>query len=282
MLMTNGFRHRQPRRGTDVPRLWERDLSQATRILINEVSDSKGERITSLRMASPLLSEVVLSELQKQDDGTEQSLSDVVLEFFNTDYLFKHHFYCKTKLFNIVKNMLMKREGSGFFSPLIQTIDNDEGRGATGRVLEEGCELIGDAFIAQQVARFYIRSRDWKKAAEYARKSTDQMPKNSFFWDTRGRVCLSQFREETESLTKDSAKRPKYEIIKMIKYALDGIQIFQKGQKANENEEDKCNDAVYRSRSTDHDDTIAILGQERSLRRQTTTTPIPCQRIICA
>ena len=247
LLMTDGFSYRQQgnRKHKHVPKRWETVLSHATRILINEVSDPKVGQITSLRMASPLLSEVVLAELRKQDDGTEQSLSDVVLEFFKTNYLFKHHYYCKVKLFSIVKNMLIKREGNGFFAPLIQTIVSNEGQDKASRVLEEGYELIGDAFVAQQVARFYIRCRNWKKAAEYAEKSTNQIPGNSFLWDTHGRIYLQHIREETESLTTENSKRPSNEIVQMIMTALDGIAIFRRGQQANNSEEDKCNDAVY-------------------------------------
>ena len=247
LLMTDGISYRQQgnRKHRHVPRLWETVLSQATRILINEVSDPKVGQITRLRMASPLLSEVVLAEVRKQDDGTEQSLSDVALEFFNTDYLFKHHYHCKAKLVSIVNNMLIKREGNGFFSPLVQNIDTNEGQENAGRVLEEGYELIRDAFVAQQVARFYIRCRNWHKAAEYAKKSTDHISNNSFLWDTHGRICLQRFREETESLTTENLKQPSSEIVQMIMAALDGIELFRRGQQANESEEDKCNDAVY-------------------------------------
>ena len=225
--------------------LWETQVSSALGILINEVSNATTGYARSLRMASPLLSKPVLAELRQQEDGTEQSLSKLVLEFFNDNHVFKQTSQSKKTLSCIVKTMLVRRERSHdgsqvqSFAPLIQTICDDESQEEAITVIELGYELIEDAFIAQQISRLHIKTQNWQEALKYAKLSTDLISNNSYLWDTYGRVYLEQ--EFHRSKTNYAGKK---DVGHIVEIAVKGIDKFQKGQKVTENEK-CCNEAVY-------------------------------------
>ena len=258
--------------------LWETQLSQAMRILINEVSNETIGYSRSLRMASPLLSKHVLTELRKQD-GVEQSLSDVVLELFCHNYVFSQISHSKKALTDIVKIMLVRRErlpdGSpdGFIAPLIQTIYEDESPEKASIVIEQGYKLIEDAFIAQQIARLYIQEKNWQKAVEYAKLSTDQISNNSYLWDTYGRVYLLQVEQELENMKKCVArKRNDDDVGRIVEIAMQGIDKFQKGQKVNQmeprfNEAGYINEVKLTMKLLDYLNKTGVFGDEEHMRK---------------
>ncbi len=49
-------------------------------------------------------------------------------------------------------------------------------------------EILDDAFVAQQVARLYLRESEFDKASTYADKALKLDSKNAYFWDTKGRI----------------------------------------------------------------------------------------------
>ena len=241
----------QPRGKYKTLTLWETELSPALGILINEVSSTSAGYGRSLRMASPLLSKHVLTELRKQPDGTEQSMSDLVDQFFSDNYVFRQISQSKKALCDLVKTMLVRRErfvdGSPdtAFAPLIEHIYTCETPDKACDVIQHGYELIKDAFIAQQIARLYIKRKNWQKAVEYAKLSTDQISYNSYLWDTYGRVYLLQVEHDLEEIKTEGVTRNRNEEIgRIVEMAMKGIDIFQTAQKVNEMEA-RCNEAGY-------------------------------------
>ena len=256
---------------------WETQLSQAMRILINVMSNETAGYSRSLRMASPLLSKHVLTELRKQD-GVEQSLSDVVLELFSENYVFSQISQSKKALTDIVKIMLVRRErlsdGSpnGFVAPLIQTIYDDESPEKASIVIEQGYQLIEDAFIAQQIARLHIQGQNWQKAVEYAKLSTDQISNNSYLWDTYGRVYLLQVEHELENIKKGVARNRNDGVGRVVEIAMQGIDKFQKGQNVNQmeprfNETGYINEIKLTMKLLDYLNKTGVFGDEEHMRK---------------
>ena len=233
-----------PRRGPHaVSYRWETKLSKGIRILTNEVYSQGLGYIHSIRITSPLLSKVILAQLRKRPNEFEEPLSEVVANFFDNNDIFKQKCHARDKLLKSVKNMLVNRARlpSGLpesaFSPLVQEVIDKETMEKAALMLQHGCRLTEDPFVAQQIARLYMKAKDWSNAETYAKYATDKMPDNSFVWDTYGRVFLSRVAEKyRQLLLTEETKITVDEIIPVIDTATRGIEIFRKEQHVAENE----------------------------------------------
>ena len=233
-----------PRRGPHaISCRWETKLSKEIRILTNEVYSQGLGYIHSIRITSPLLSRVILTQLMKRPNEFAELLSEVVADFFDNNDIFKQTCHARDKLLKSVKNMLVNRARlpSGIpetmFSPLVQEVIDKETMEKAALMLRHGCRLTEDPFVAQQIARLYMRAKDWPQAETYAKYATDKMPDNSCVWDTYGRVFLGQVADKYRRLSlTEETKIAVDEIILVIDTATQGIDIFRRAQKVADNE----------------------------------------------
>ena len=233
-----------PRRGPHaVSFRWETNLSKGIRILTNEVYSQGLGYIHSIRITSPLLSNVILTQLRKRPNEVEEPLSKVVADFFDNNDIFKQKCHARDKLLKSVKAMLVTRARlpsglpEGMFSPLVQEVIDKETMEIAALMLQHGYRLTEDPFVSQQIARLYMHMKDWPNAETYAKYATDKMPSNSFVWDTYGRVFLNQVAEKYRQLSlTEQTKIQVDEVIPVIDTASRGIEVFRKAQQIADNE----------------------------------------------
>ena len=241
-----------PRRGPQaISCRWETKLSKGIRILTHEVYSQGLGYTHSIRITSPLLSRVILTELMKRPNEFAEPLSEVVADFFDNNDIFRQKCHARNKLLILVKNMLVTRARlpSGLaesnFSPLVQEVIDKETMEKAALMLQHCCRLTEDPFVAQQIARLYMQAKDWPQAETYAKYATDKVPDNSFVWDTYGRVFLRQVADKHCRLSQnEETKIAVDEIILVIDTATQGIDIFRRAQKVADNER-QSNNAGY-------------------------------------
>ena len=231
-----------PRRGPHaVSYRWETNLSQGIRILTNEVYNQRTGYTHSIRITSPLLSNVILAQLRKRSNACEEPLSEVVADFFNND-IFNQKSHARVTLLKAVKEMLVNRirlpsgRPDGKFSPLVGKVIKLERKEKATLMLQHGYKLTEDAFVAQQVARLCIDEKVWTNAETYAQYATQKKPDNSCLWDTYGRIFLSQVVEKYNGFITSEAQLSVEEITPVIDTAIRGIDIFRKEQHASESQ----------------------------------------------
>ena len=220
---------------------WEVKLSPAIRILMNESSKPAMGYIHSLRITNPLLSLKILGELQRSG-GDAEPVSEMALELFHCKDMFDVSSITRDKLLDIIKDVLKKRRHlpNGLpeheFAPMILHVMNNESMDKAAEVLKEGHVLTRDAFVAQQVARLYLKAQDWECALKYAEIATDKVPDNSYLWDTYGRVYEKKLATVLEKEEDDDRQFSTEEFIRTADLALAGLKIFRKVQMLNERE----------------------------------------------
>jgi len=217
---------------------WENRLSDGLRILMNESSERGVGYIQSLRLVNPLLAKEVLNCLRgkKEMDGEVETVSDIALEFFNGEKVYKVQSYPRERLMHVVKDVLNKRRRTPEqkFSPMILDIIENEDNGAENacRVMEEGYNFTQDAFVAQTLTRLFIERKQWDPAFRFAKIATNIEPNNSNFWDTYGCVYEMKLLFEREKYTGDVNW-----VAGVVQLGMDGISIFRHVQNLSEEEQ---------------------------------------------
>ena len=220
---------------------WEVKLSPAIRILMNESSKPAMGYIHSLRITNPLLSLKILSELQRSDSSAEP-VSSIALELFHCKDMFEVSSITRDKLLDVIKDVLKKRRHlpNGLpeheFAPLILHIMDTESMDKAAQVLKEGYDLTRDAFVAQQIARLFIKAQDWDCAFQYAEIATEMVHDNSYLWDTYGRIYEKKLATELDKEEDDDKQFSTQEFIRIADFGLAGLEIFRKVQTLNERE----------------------------------------------
>jgi len=219
---------------------WEVKLSPAIRILMNESSKPAMGYIHSLRITNPLLSVKILRELQRSASDAEP-VSAIALELFHCKDMFEVSSITRDKLLDVIKDVLKKRRRlpSGLqheFAPMILHIMNKESMDKAAQVLKDGYSLTRDAFVAQQIARLFIKAQDWDCAFQYAEIATDTVRDNSFLWDTYGRIYEKKLTTELEKGEDHDKQFLAAEFIRIADLGLAGLEIFRKVQTLNERE----------------------------------------------
>jgi len=189
---------------------WENELSDAFHVLVYQAPEPGIGYTRALCSKNSLLAKESLQALQRTSDGNE-TVSDVALGFFKCSVL---NVICKSQemLLNIVKDVLKKRERlpSGVscnFPPLILYILDTESSDKAHAVLKEGYKLTQDPFVAQQLARLlYIKLEKWDQASAAIKSATDQLPDNSYLWDTYGRIYDKRLLSELAGYKKGSKR----------------------------------------------------------------------------
>jgi len=220
---------------------WEVKLSPAIRILMNESSKPAMGYIHSLRITNPLLSLKILSELQRSDSSAEP-VSSIALELFHCKDMFEVSSITRDKLLDVIKDVLKKRRHlpNGLpeheFAPLILHIMDTESMDKGAEVLKEGYDLTRDPFVAQQIARLFIKAQDWDCAFQYAEIATEMVHDNSYLWDTYGRIYEKKLATELDKEEDDEKQFSTQEFIRIADFGLAGLAIFRKVQTLNERE----------------------------------------------
>ena len=239
--------HRRSQRKIILNR-WENELSDAFHVLVYETAEPGIGYTRALCSKNSLLAKETLEALQRTGGGNE-TVSDVALRFFKCSVL---NVSCKSQemLLNIVKDVLKKRERlpSGVscnFSPLILHILDTESSDKAHAVLEEGYELTQDPFVAQQLARLlYIKLEKWNEASSAIKSAIDQLPDNSYLWDTYGRIYEKRLLSEHAGYKKGLKRLTLDQVTEVVDLGFKGIKMFQNSQSINEKEM-MANDVGY-------------------------------------
>ncbi|XP_059169525.1 sterile alpha motif domain-containing protein 9-like [Physella acuta] len=217
---------------------WEAKLNPGIKLLMNISNYSKhnNKPRKSLRIINKLVAREILNDMRFR---TGKKSSEIMLELCDPKIYnqtgqnsnnFRYLINCVAKKREVEENLK-----KGKFSPFVTELIDEEGADVAVDVLIQLFEVSQDPFIAQLISRVYMEMKNWNKAKLYAQKATFLKPENSYLWDTYGRVFSSQLAEYN---TENNAKISKVEedIIKTIKIASEGVEIFQKAQEASENE----------------------------------------------
>jgi len=233
-----------------IPNRWENELSDAFHVLVYETTSEPGIGYTrALCSKNALLAKESLEALQRTSDGKE-TVSDAAQGFFNCSVFYVS---CKSRemLLNIVKDVLKKRQRlpngvhCGDFSPLISHILETESSEKAHEVLMKGYELTEDPFVAQQLARLlYIKLQKWDEASTVIKSAIEQLPDNSYLWDTYGRIYEKRLSSEYAGYKNGLKRLTLDRVTEVIDLGLKGIEMFQKGQNASELEKTP-NDVGY-------------------------------------
>ena len=242
--------HHFDRRAFD--RRWERNLSEAFLVFINETKVPVMGMIHSLRITNHLLSATILRCLMKTNDN--ELMSDVALQLLHEkDIINGNTGMAKKELFKIISDVLKSRrrdvetgKPETDFAPVIEDIKENETSEEATKVLVAGYELTRDPFVAQQLARLYMKDENWDAARSYIDQATKQRPDNSYLWDTYGRVYERQLAVKADLLKTEKTTLTTDDALQVIKTATRGIHIFRKVQETSERETAiASNDAGY-------------------------------------
>jgi len=226
---------------------WETDISQPLRVLLNETLERGFGAIGAFRIINNSLSKYIFENLSMQD-GKKRLEGEVMLEFLNTS-VFKSTESVVEDLLKVIRILMKNRERkhtTGIyltqFAPLVQTIVNDAMQSVplAANVLKRVYELSDDLFVAQQIARLYIFSRNWVEATQYGEIITTNFAKNSFFWDTLAQVfkgqLLEKYHESLEKKGTNCALVPATEAHSVLNIRFRAIDVFKREQQVSENE----------------------------------------------
>ena len=211
-------------------------MSDNIHLLMNRTRKVSMGYIDSLRITNHLLAACVLEILQHLNN-TKQMTSELALEFITCDDIFSSRTgMARGDLLRIMKDILIHRDRSitgnpqTKFAPLIQNIVDNESPKQAKTLLETFYVMANkDPFIAQQLARICMHNEEWDIAEKYAKEATAEQPENSFFWDTYGRIALSQLCARYKMLH-DKKPMSNDHIKEMVTLSFDGISKFQKVQ----------------------------------------------------
>ena len=214
------------------PRKWERTLSEACKILLNE--RRKGG-IEKLKIIHTFLAQEILSKLLTTEDGQPQLLGDVMIEFMETPGLLDHTESGKnlaTSIADTVKCRVKRPDGipETQFSPFVQDMldDSKQGIDKTAEVVERVFDTTEDVFVAQQLTRILISVGRWADAVYWAKTMTNKKSDNSYLWDTFGRIYLRQMGQKASESRK--GRRTPKDAVEFLKLAVAAKEKFQKSQ----------------------------------------------------
>ncbi|XP_038046658.1 sterile alpha motif domain-containing protein 9-like [Patiria miniata] len=178
---------------------WEKSVSASFRIMV-VLTENRTIKILHKSIAEEALKQTL------RESG-DQSLADVTLEFLDSDLL-RSSSYSRKNLAKTTHDLLIRRERvedmKTEFSVLIEDICEKQGSEKAIQILKKGVEILEDAFVAQQLARFYlIKEKDFEMAHTFAVRALDINPQNPYFWDTKGRVYKAHFDTLTEPYVLD-------------------------------------------------------------------------------
>ena len=224
-------------------------MSENFHLLMNRTWKVSMGYIDSLRITNHLLAACVLEILQNLT-GIKQMTSDMALEFITCEDIFSSRTgMTREDLLRIMKDILIHRDRSitgnplTKFAPLIQNIVDNESPKEAKQLLETFYIMADkDPFIAQQLARICMHNEEWDTAKHYAQEATSEQPENSFFWDTYGRIALSQLCVIYKMLH-DKKTMSNEDIKEMVSLSFDGISKFERAQSLSRRRNATKNDA---------------------------------------
>ncbi|XP_046581564.1 sterile alpha motif domain-containing protein 9-like [Haliotis rubra] len=207
---------------------WEKCLSTPLKMLITTTKD----QTKSIRVINPLLCKWILTILMKVDG---QTLSDVMLEFLNSEFCKWRVDVASRDLFKILKEIMKLREPTASgkpstFSRLIQELYDSKDVDAAAEILETTFDKTSDIYIAQQLARLFIVCENWDQAIRYASEATDKQPNNSYLWDTHGQIFKVRLSKLFETGLATDPEDTKKLMKEAVECAYEGTERFIKVQ----------------------------------------------------
>ncbi|XP_038046515.1 sterile alpha motif domain-containing protein 9-like [Patiria miniata] len=206
---------------------WEKSVSASFKIIV-VMTENRTLKIFHKSIAEEALR-------QTQEMSGNQSVKDVALEFLNSELL-RSPSHSKKDLKNTVHNLLIRRIRLGSadntktdFSGLIEDVYKQKSQGPekAAKILETGLDILNDAFIAQHLARLYLKEGNFQMAHASIDKALEINPKKPYFWDTKGRISQKHLKTlsapclgNQQVLDKDVSK----EIINLSFSAIDAFR----------------------------------------------------------
>lgn len=166
-------------------------------------------RYQGLRISHPLIAKQCIEEL-KNTYCIQQS--SIMLNLLNTN-VFHSNGIGREILCQNMQSILVTRhrkehgdETDTLFSPLIEEIQEHEGKLYVETVLKEGTLRFNqNPYICQALARhFYIRERNFPDAFQWAKEAKRIAPTNSFILDTLGQIYKTQLKSMMDTFSKDN------------------------------------------------------------------------------
>ena len=195
---------------------WVEDLTHSARIFLQE-KDRSTDRGTgkAITIVHPVIASTLLDQIAAKADTT---VGQIAVDFLESPLLENKGKWFTTKdLCDATSRMLKHRKKYDYgddeetkFSPLIEKILNVKGTGEgqkqpteesideAAKVLRVGLDKFEDPMLAQQMARvFYVNAAAFSestidscfvKAHMFCDEAIKMSPKNSFLFDTKGRI----------------------------------------------------------------------------------------------
>ncbi len=214
------------------PQKWERILSEACKVLLNE--RRKGG-IEQLKIIHTFLAEEILGKLLFTEDGQQQLLCDVMVELMDIPGLLdltESGQKLATSIADTVKCRVKRPDGTPetLFSPFIEKMlkDSKQGIDKAVEVVERVFDVTEDVFVAQQLTRILISVGRWADAVYWAKTMTNKRNDNSYLWDTFGRIYLRQMGHLSSESRK--GRRSAKDAVEFLKLAVSAKEKFQKSQ----------------------------------------------------
>ncbi|XP_038046630.1 sterile alpha motif domain-containing protein 9-like [Patiria miniata] len=203
---------------------WEKSLSAPFKSMM-VITENRTIKILHKSIAEEALRQTL------RDCG-DQSLADVTLEFLNSELL-QSSSYSRKILAKTTHDLLIRRERvedtKTGFSVLIEEICEKQGSENAIKILTKGVEILKDAFVAQQLARFYlIKEKNFDMAHTFADKALENYPQNSYFWDTKGRVYKAHFDTLTEPYILDQQPLSDEVLNEVLSLSFEAMKTFRK------------------------------------------------------
>ncbi|XP_022107081.1 sterile alpha motif domain-containing protein 9-like isoform X2 [Acanthaster planci] len=206
---------------------WEKLVSASFKIMV-VMTENRTIRMLHKSIAEEALKQTML-------ESGDQSLADVTLEFLDSELL-RSHSYSRKILAKTTHNLLIRRERVGDgeetktgFSVLIEDVCKTQGSDKAIEILRKGVENLKDAFVAQQLARFYlIKEKNFDMALSFAEVALEINHKNSYFWDTKGRVYKAHFDTLTEPYVIDKQVLGEEVWNDILSLSLEAMRTFRK------------------------------------------------------
>ena len=211
---------------------WERSLSEACKVLLNE--RRKGG-IEQLKIIHTFLAEEILGKLLSAKDGQQELLCDVMVELLDTPGLLdltESGQKLVTSIADTVKCRIKRPDGTPEtqFSPFVQNMlaDSQQGIDRAVEVVERVFDATEDVFVAQQLTRILIRAGRWADAVYWAKTTTNKRNDSSYLWDTFGRIYLRQMGQIYNESRK--GRRSATDAVEFLNLAVSAKEKFQKSQ----------------------------------------------------
>lgn len=223
-------------------------------------------RYQGLRLIHPLIADQCLEELRSTYHLNKSTIMLLLLE---RECMFHKIGIGRDRFLQNLQSMLVTRQrkehgddADTLFSPLIEAIQEEEGKSEVEHVLIKGTDLFNqNPFITQALARhLYIREKNFSKAIGYAKKAKKIAPDNSFLSDTLGQTYKAQLKHWMDENVKKKTITSE-ELKYLLDIALSASDAFKESQEQTEKKGNIRDEWQKNKRKYEMYNTAGFLGQ---------------------